>query len=216
MRKYTILILAALLVCGVAGAAQDTSLSERELRNPKTLRPWLETNALDAETRIAVLETSIGTNVATASVTVGGLTVKDSLAVTTNATVGGTLGVTGVATFTAESVHDLGIDADYITTDAGAGIDTKTEGTLMIGAATADKVEIADTSITTEVQGPLTVVGATTLATTLTGVLSAASGVVSAQAGYTGTNLIVTATQTNTITVIGGVITAWTQDDIGE
>lgn len=89
-------------------------------------------------------------------------TVGDDLVVTDNATVSGalavteTLGVTGVATFTAESVHNLGIDADYVTVDAAAGIDTKTAGTLMVGAATADRVEIGDTSIPVEVEGPLT------------------------------------------------------------
>jgi hypothetical protein len=49
--------------------------------------------------RVVVLETSIGTNAASTAVTVGGLTIRDGLAVGTNATVGGTLGVTGVATF---------------------------------------------------------------------------------------------------------------------
>jgi hypothetical protein len=66
-----------------------------------------------------------------------------------------TLGVTGVATFTEESVHNLGIDSDYITVDAGAGIDTKTAGTLLVGAATANKIEVGLTAVETEIQGTL-------------------------------------------------------------
>lgn len=40
------------------------------------------------------------------------VTIGNDLTVTTNASVGGTLGVTGVATFTAESVHSNGIDCN--------------------------------------------------------------------------------------------------------
>ena len=86
-------------------------------------------------------------------VTAGNLTVG------LGATIGQTLGVTGVATFTAESVHNLGIDADYITVDAAAGIDTKSAGTLVVGESTATKVEIADAGVETEVQGTLDVIG---------------------------------------------------------
>ena len=63
---------------------------------------------------------------------------------------------TGVATFTVESVHNGGMDGDYLTTDAGLGVDTKTAGTLALGASTATKVEIADTGVGVEAQGPLT------------------------------------------------------------
>ena len=78
-----------------------------------------------------------------------------------NLTVSGTLAVTGVGTFTAESVHNLGVDADYITTDADAGIDAKTAGALLVGASTATSVEIGDAGVTTDIQGPLTVLGTT-------------------------------------------------------
>jgi hypothetical protein len=90
-----------------------------------------------------------------------------------NITASGTLGVTGVATFTAESVHNSGIDADGITVDASDGIDTKTAGTLLIGAATATKIEVGLTAVETEVQGTLDVIeaadfdAAVTIGTTL-------------------------------------------------
>lgn len=109
--------------------------------------------------------------------TTGDVTVGNDLTVAGDAAITGTLGVTGVATFTAESVHNLGIDADYITTDAAAGIDTKTAGALLVGAATATSVEIADTSVATDIQGTLSVDEAAVFDTTLdvVGALTAAS-----------------------------------------
>lgn len=103
----------------------------------------------------------------------------ETLRISGNGTIGGTLAVTGVATFTAESVHNGGIDADYITTDAAAGIDTKTAGTLMVGASTATKVEVADTGVETEIQGTMDVQEAATLASaTVTGDITANGNIV--------------------------------------
>jgi hypothetical protein len=84
-----------------------------------------------------------------------------------NGTVGGTLGVTGVATFTAESVHNGGIDADYVTTDAGAGVDSKTAGALALGAATATSVDVSKAGAMTTVKGTLNVDQAATFDTTV-------------------------------------------------
>jgi hypothetical protein len=49
------------------------------------------------------------------------------------------------------------VDADNVTVDADAGVDCQAAGTLELGAATADKVEVADASVETEIQGPLDV-----------------------------------------------------------
>lgn len=87
------------------------------------------------------------------------LSVGDDATITGAATVGETLGVTGVATFTAESVHNGGIDTDYVTIDAGYGVDVKSSGTLKLGETTATKVEISVAGIETEVQGTLDVIG---------------------------------------------------------
>jgi len=55
--KYLNMILAAVLVSIVAvQAAQDTALTQREVRDPRKLEVWLEGNASDAETRIAAVE----------------------------------------------------------------------------------------------------------------------------------------------------------------
>ena len=87
--------------------------------------------------------------------------VTDTLTVNSNATIGTTLAVTGVGTFTAQSVHNLGIDADFITTDAGKGIDTKAAGELVVGAATATSLSLGASDIDTTVLGPLNVLEAT-------------------------------------------------------
>jgi len=116
---------------------------------------------------------------------------------------------TGVATFTAESVHNGGIDADYITTDAAAGIDSKTAGTLVVGASTATKVEIADTAVETEIQGTLDQQEAATFATTVevTGLTTLTGGATVGAAGKVTTTPVAAANATNGQAVtLSGVI----------
>lgn len=54
---------ALLLVAGamVARAAQDTTLSQRQVRDPRQLETVLEANATDAETRMAATESAAAT-----------------------------------------------------------------------------------------------------------------------------------------------------------
>lgn len=52
MNKMLYMLTAALLVCSIVFAAQDTDITPRELRDPKTLETWLEANASDAESRL--------------------------------------------------------------------------------------------------------------------------------------------------------------------
>jgi len=56
MKKIAYILLAALLVSGVVLAAQDSTLSQREVRDPLKLEAILEANASDAETRLAAIE----------------------------------------------------------------------------------------------------------------------------------------------------------------
>jgi hypothetical protein len=79
MKKLLISIFAAAGFCAIA--AQNSSLSIREVRDPVKLKAILEANATDAESRLVAAETTIGTN--------------------ENVVVTGTIAVTGVATFTA-------------------------------------------------------------------------------------------------------------------
>ena len=54
--KYINTILLVTLLTVVGYAAQDTAITQRELRDPLKLETWLESNASDAQTRIASLE----------------------------------------------------------------------------------------------------------------------------------------------------------------
>jgi len=56
MNKYLVSLFAIAGAAGVVIAAQDTSLTQREVRDPLQLESWLETNASDAETRVAGIE----------------------------------------------------------------------------------------------------------------------------------------------------------------
>ena len=58
MKKLYIILTAGLL-CGIVYAAQDTSISDREVRDPKRLRVILEANASDVETRVAKVEGAV-------------------------------------------------------------------------------------------------------------------------------------------------------------
>lgn len=74
MKRFVIAGLVG-LSCGLAAAyaAQDTAIDNVEVRDPIRLEAYLEANASDAQSRLAVLEGSLGTNTASA-VTVGALT----------------------------------------------------------------------------------------------------------------------------------------------
>lgn len=78
-----------------------------------------------------------------------------NLDVKENATVGGTLAVTGNTTLSGT------LDVDSVTVDAGAGIDTQAAGILKVGESTATSVEIADTGVNTDIGGTMTVNGNT-------------------------------------------------------
>jgi hypothetical protein len=154
------------------GATVDNTTSASILNLTET------TVAITGNATVSGTETIAGALAANGGITVDStaFSVADTSG---NTAIAGTLAVTGVGTFTAESVHNGGIDADYVTADSGTGggIDTKDAGTLMIGESTATKVEVADTGVETEVQGDLDVLVNTTLkgtvaitgATTLTG-----------------------------------------------
>lgn len=92
---------------------------------------------------------------------------ETAVKVTGNFSATGTAGITGVATFTAESVHNGGIDTDYVTVDAGAGVDCKAAGALQLGIATATSVDIGVAATMTTVKGTLNVDQAVTLDSTL-------------------------------------------------
>ena len=53
------------------------------------------------------------------------------------------------------------VDANAFTVNAGAGLDNQSAGALLLGASTATSVEIADAGVTTDIQGPVTILGTT-------------------------------------------------------
>jgi hypothetical protein len=113
MKKMTKVLtgLLALLVCGAVYAAQDTSIDEREVRNPKTLKVWLEANAADAEARLAA-----------------GGSVADTLALINSAEAG-----TAKVTLQADKADDAGDKFGIVASD-GSGLliqsDATSKGTL--------------------------------------------------------------------------------------
>lgn len=96
MKKYLIICLA--FVATLPALAQSVDWSTRNVRDPVQLRDKLNTDGTALDARLDALEGSTNVNGAGvfASVTAG------TVAVQTNATVGGTLAVTGVATLTAQ------------------------------------------------------------------------------------------------------------------
>jgi hypothetical protein len=191
MKKMIAVWMASACMAGVALAQQSTALDgTAEVRNPVRLKAWLEANATDAEARLVVLESSLGTNVANEAVYVLNLS-AGTFAVSTNATVGGTLGVTGAATL-------------------GAG---SYAGSLTAGALAV--------STNATVGGTLGVTGATTLGTAYSLAQTAGSLAVTTNAtvggtlyvggGLWSTNVILEASgNTNTIVIRGGLISSWT------
>lgn len=211
MKKF-ISLMAVFMTIG-AMATQTTALTQKQVRDPRQLEAILEANFADAESRLVA----------------AGVTTAADITLTNGANAG-----TASISANVDILSDAG-DMNKILIPDNGGFkfqsDSASKGTLadilafgntgivtLLGGATIDNSTSASilnlTETNVKVTGAFQVTGATTLSTGLTGVLMAASGVISATAGYTGTNLIITATQTNTITVIGGVITSWTQADI--
>jgi hypothetical protein len=106
MKKLITCLLAVLAVATFA--AQKTTFTQKEVRDPRQLAVILASNAADAEARLAI--NGITNGIATMQ---GGATLDNTssaaelnitetaVKLTANAAVTGTLGVTGVATFTA-------------------------------------------------------------------------------------------------------------------
>ena len=74
MKKFAGITMLFLVIAGFAGflfATQDSTLSNVEVRDPRRLEPWLEANALDAETRLAAAEAGTSIPLANTKILVG-------------------------------------------------------------------------------------------------------------------------------------------------
>lgn len=103
-------------------ASQKTTFSQREVRDPRHLESALIANALDVEGRFLALAITNGIatmeNGATLDNTTsaGELNITETaVKLTANTTVTGTLGVTGVATFTAQPIFTAVVAAGTVT-----------------------------------------------------------------------------------------------------
>lgn len=149
-KKYRLMIAAIALLSfgGVVNAAQDTTITQSELRNPRTLETWLEANALDCETRLAAL----------------GSTASSSLVLTNGANAGacylqmtsddfGDAGDRGKLNFADGGDLTWGTDADSKGTVATKLTVGKTGIVTMKGSATLDnttdaaKLTITETTV---------------------------------------------------------------------
>jgi len=124
--------------------AQSTDWTIREVRDPVQLRQKLNSDGTAADARLTALEGSTNVNGAGvfASITAG------TVAVQTNATVGGTLGVSGAATFSGNAIANE--------------VDARTATALLIGKATATSVAIGASDAGVTVPGTLAVTGKAT------------------------------------------------------
>jgi hypothetical protein len=127
MKKFFILL--AVAITAIAYAAQDSSLSIRQVRDPVQLKAKLNANFADAESRIAELEVTIGTNVngavSVASLTASGAVMGGSLSTTGD--VGIAEGALTDSTVVTADIKDGEIvDADI---NASAAIDVTKLGT---------------------------------------------------------------------------------------
>lgn len=177
---WMIAVLAGLLGFGIE-AAQDTSITQAEVRNPRTLETWLEANATDAETRLTALgSTASSTMVLTNSANAGACSItfnadkndnagdKVALSVADGGTLSYQSDITSQGTLATKlSIGNTGI----VTMKGGATLDnstdeavlTLTETTVAVaGAFDANSVTVdAAQGITVQSAGALKIAAAT-------------------------------------------------------
>ena len=141
MKKLYVILTAGLL-CGIVYAAQDTAISNREVRDPLRLEVWLEANASDTETRVASLEggSTVGT------VNPGYVIVGNAASQGVDVAVSGdiTMATNGVvAIASGVSLNTATIAATGTVTLAGSA----TEGLDVTGTYTGNAIDLSDATI---------------------------------------------------------------------
>ena len=223
--KYLNIIIASVLFAISAQAAQQTTLSQREVRDPRQLEAILESNFADAETRIAEVEGAAQTAGTKAGATVTAsednsfvnktvLSLSDTpvsvvyLGSTTNA-----IGSTKIYDFPEGLVYVLGV-----TVDSFAITDFPTN--------TMDAADGGDFSFGTAVPGADAVLNDTAAdflaSTSIDAITNVVSGALAAAAQFDGTttakdlyvnvtiyNGDLTGASTNALTVDGAVTIHW-------
>lgn len=123
-----ILAVISIAACGAVAVGQTNDYSNRNVRDPVQLQAKINADLSAVDTRLDALEGSTNVNGAGVfqSITAGAATVQ------TNATVGGTLGVTGILTLGAtQTVFSAAAAAapTNLVAGAGVGINVRINGT---------------------------------------------------------------------------------------
>ena len=107
MKKKMVVIVIAALIASIAYGAQDTALTQKEVRDPRQLETWLENNASDAETRLAAVEGGGVPGAVGGALASGKIVVGNSVGTGEARTVSGDLRIsnTGVASLPAAAVE---------------------------------------------------------------------------------------------------------------
>ena len=185
----------------------DSSVGYRFLENAtNTSEVFSGTDAELFAGKLTLSKAGVGLAV-TNNATIGG-----TLGVTSNATITGTLGVTSTSTFTGATTHTGGGTLKNIQIGiTGANVIDTVSGNLTIDSVggTTNITDILTVSGATTLQSSLGVTGISTL----TGLLNANGGadIKNIQIGVTGTNVIDTVSGNLTIDSVGGTVTI---DDI--
>lgn len=152
MRECKLFVMGVLLASVLASYAakrEDVDLSQWSVNGTRVTATAAQLNQL-ATGDFTVNDATIRTNATVGGDVIAGddINVGDDLVVSGKVTVGETAEITGVATFTSESVHNAGIDADYITVDANLGINSKSAGPLQIGTNTTTSINYGSAVVT--------------------------------------------------------------------
>lgn len=137
--KYKNIMFSLLLVTSCACfAAQKTTFTQREVRDPRQLAGVLSANATDAESRLIAAAITNGIATMEGGATLDNTTsaaelniTETAVKLTANTTVTGTLGVTGVATFAAQPVFTAVVAAGTVT-PAPTNMPTVVDGTAPV------------------------------------------------------------------------------------
>lgn len=138
--KKIIVVTALIMVAVFVFAAQDTAITQRELRDPLQLETWLEANASDAQTRLAAVEGGGVPGAVGGALASGKIVIGNSGGTGEAVTVSGDLRIsnTGVASLPAAVVETTNCSAGIVTSLGKADTAIQSGSTFNAAAAAYD------------------------------------------------------------------------------
>lgn len=138
--KKIIVVTALIMVAVFVFAAQDTAITQRELRDPLQLETWLEANASDAQTRLAAVEAGGVPGAVGGTLASGKIVVGNSGGTGEAVTVSGDLRIsnTGVASLPAAVVETTNCSAGIVSSLGKADTAIQSGSTFNAAAAAYD------------------------------------------------------------------------------